>query len=192
MWVRLCHTSSFAFRRPGSGCSGVFSILFTTLANSKLTEVSTVGAFACIVTPSGRRTCLCWPATSGDGMFLTFPRNSSVYIDQNFLKRGQRHPHCAPAQESRSLTATTHIFTCYILDFSTLTLYINMRVTILALTGALLTACSTSATPLKARQDSLLPFEVTRVSSRNPPGVLGPHPCKLSCDCNLFTQSLRL
>jgi hypothetical protein len=52
-----------------------------------------------------------------------------------------------------------------------------MRVTILAIAAVLLGAPLTSAVPLEAHQDTLLPFEVTYVGSNNPPGIPGPYPC---------------
>jgi hypothetical protein len=67
-----------------------------------------------------------------------------------------------------------------------------MRVTIMALAAALLGTPLTSAVPLEARQDTLLPFEVTYVGSNNPPGVPGPYPCKIPPSRISSTRSLRI
>ena len=50
----------------------------------------------------------------------------------------------------------------------------KMRFTILSTITALAAATLTSATPLEARQDTLLPFEVTQVFSERRSPALGP------------------
>ena len=57
-------------------------------------------------------------------------------------------------------------------------LHFNMRFfsSVLAVTVAL--GFSASATPLQMRQDTLLPFEVTAVTSSSPPGRPGTTPCR--------------
>jgi hypothetical protein len=64
-----------------------------------------------------------------------------------------------------------------ILDTLTLTLLAKMRFTILSTITALAAATLTSANPLEARQDTLLPFEVTHVGSNRRSPALGADPC---------------
>ncbi|KAJ8113652.1 hypothetical protein OPT61_g4263 [Boeremia exigua] len=51
-----------------------------------------------------------------------------------------------------------------------------MHVTSSSLIAAFLGATLSSAVPLEARQDALLPFEVTQIGSSNPPVRPGAHP----------------
>ena len=93
-----------------------------------------------------------------------------------------QHPGlCILSQAFRSRSRATQfsvLFQYSILDTLILTLSVKMRFSILSAITAVVGATIISAAPLEARQDTLLPFEVTKVSSNRRALTLGVDPCK--------------